>query len=343
MRRKILFILLFTLLSLCGCNAGVEVIDYRGAENGSEAVKGIETVKGTESESVLVTGVGETEQANAIYSLDNIPEYSGQAYIDLEGGEPDFSRQDKELAQPFECYSELDSLGRCGTAYANICPEIMPSEERGAIGQIKPSGWRTEKYNGIIEGNYLYNRCHLIGYQLAGENANEKNLITGTRYLNVEGMLPFENMVCSYVTETQNHVLYRVTPIFKGDNLVASGVEMEGWSVEDKGSGICFHVYCYNVQPGIEIDYADGASRIAQMPAENSPQETFKIDDREENSGETEVREYILNTNSKRIHLPDCSSVGSMAEHNKEEYTGTIQELKEKGYQPCGNCLAEYR
>ena len=308
MRRKILFILLFTLLSLCGCNAGVEVIDYRSAEN-----------------------------------LNNIPEYSGQAYIELEGGEPDFSRQDKELAQPFEYYSELDSLGRCGTAYANICLEIMPSEERGAIGQIKPSGWRTEKYNGIIEGNYLYNRCHLIGYQLAGENANEKNLITGTRYLNVEGMLPFENMVCSYVTETQNHVLYRVTPIFEGDNLVASGVEMEGWSVEDNGSGICFHVYCYNVQPGIEIDYADGESRIAQMPDENNPQETFKIDDREENSGETEVREYILNTNSKRIHLPDCSSVGSMAEHNKEEYTGTIQELKEKGYQPCGNCLAEYR
>ncbi len=328
MGKKFLFIIMFTLLSLCGCNAGRETIDYYGAAGDSASKKDIGYA---------------SVQTDITYSLDNIPAYSGQAYIELEGGMPVFSKQDKELTQPFEYYSELDSLGRCGTAYANICPEIMPTEERGAIGQIKPSGWRTEKYNGLIDGNYLYNRCHLIGYQLAGENANEKNLITGTRYLNVEGMLPFENMVDDYVEETQNHVLYRVTPIFESDNLVASGVEMEGWSVEDKGAGICFHVYCYNVQPGIEIDYADGESRRAETPAENKQPEVIKNGEGEENSGETKVREYILNTNSKKIHLPDCSSVSSMAENNKEEYTGTIEELKEKGYQPCGNCLTEYR
>ena len=337
MRKKFLFIIMFTLLSLCGCSAGRETIDYYGMAGGSASEKDVVYVN------LQDAGAAEYERTDIIYSLDNIPAYSGQAYIELDGGVPAFSKQDKELTQPFEHYSELDSLGRCGAAYANICPEIMPAEERGAIGQIKPSGWHTEKYNDLIDGNYLYNRCHLIGYQLAGENANEKNLITGTRYLNVEGMLPFENMVDNYVEETQNHVLYRVTPIFEGDNLVASGVEMEGWSVEDKGVGVCFHVYCYNVQPGIEIDYADGESRRAETPDENKQQEAIKSDEGEENSGETKVREYILNTNSKKIHLPDCSSVSSMAEHNKEEYTGTIQELKEKGYQPCGNCLAEYR
>lgn len=200
-------------------------------------------------------------QPEITYSLENIPEYSGAAYIDINGGQPDFSDEEKKLTEAFELYSELDALGRCGTAYANICREIMPTEERGGIGAIKPSGWHTVKYNDLIDGSYLYNRCHLIGYQLAGENANEKNLITGTRYLNVEGMLPFEDMVADYVKSTGNHVLYRVTPRFAGQDLVVRGVEMEAWSVEDAGEGICFHVYCYNVQPGIAIEYADGESR----------------------------------------------------------------------------------
>jgi DNA-entry nuclease len=200
-------------------------------------------------------------------SMEDIPEYSGEAYVIINENQPDFSEEDKQSTEAFEYYSELDSLGRCGQAYANVCPELQPTKERGEIGQIKPSGWHTVKYNDLIEGNYLYNRCHLIGYQLTGENANEKNLITGTRYLNVTGMLPFENEVDDYVDATGNHVLYRVTPVFEGNNLVASGVQIEAWSVEDGGQGVCFNVYCYNVQPGIEIDYATGDSRIIEDTA----------------------------------------------------------------------------
>lgn len=195
----------------------------------------------------------------AAVDMADIPAYSGEPYVVLEDNWPSFDVEDMTI-EPFETYSELDSLGRCGVAYANICLEIMPTEERGDIGQVKPSGWQTVKYD-CVDGKYLYNRCHLIGYQLAGENANKQNLITGTRYMNVEGMLPFENMVDDYVENTGNHVLYRVTPIFEGTNLVANGVRMEAFSVEDEGEGICFNVYVYNVQPGIIIDYATGESR----------------------------------------------------------------------------------
>ena len=191
-------------------------------------------------------------------SIEEIPDYSGDPYVVLNDNWPEFDAEDLTL-DPFETYSRLDYLGRCGTAYANICLEIMPTEPRGDIGQVKPSGWQTVKYD-CVDGKYLYNRCHLIGYQLAGENANERNLITGTRYMNVGGMLPFENMVAGYVEETGNHVLYRVTPVFEGKNLLASGVKLEAFSVEDEGEGICFNVYVYNVQPGISIDYATGES-----------------------------------------------------------------------------------
>lgn len=206
--------------------------------------------------------------ANVIYSIDidSIPEYSSSPYVIINDNIPNFDKSNL-TTKPFETYSELDSLGRCGVAFANICKEIMPieGEEREAIGSIKPSGWQTIRYNELIDGNYLYNRCHLIGYQLAGENANTKNLITGTRYMNVNGMLPFENMVADYIkTNRNNHVLYRVTPIFKGNNLVASGVQMEAYSVEDSGQEVCFNVYVYNVQPGIIIDYATGESRLAE-------------------------------------------------------------------------------
>lgn len=195
-------------------------------------------------------------------SLSEIPEYSGELYIEINGNQPDFT-EDELTTQSFETYSELDTLGRCGVAYANIGLDLMPTEKRGRIGQVKPTGWHTVKYD-IVDGKYLYNRCHLIGYQLSGENANEKNLITGTRYLNVEGMLPFENMVADYVKETGNHVLYRVTPVFDGLNLVATGVQMEAYSVDDDGDGISYNVFVYNVQPGIEIDYQTGKSTEIQ-------------------------------------------------------------------------------
>lgn len=204
---------------------------------------------------------GDTAEQGSI-DLSNIPEYNGEPYIAVNGNVPFF--EDTEVtATSFEKYSDLDNLGRCDVALASVGQDIMPTEERGSIGQIKPAGWHTVKYD-CVDGKYLYNRCHLLGYQLTGENANERNLITGTRYLNVDGMLPFENMVADYVMETGNHVMYRVTPIYTGNNLVADGVLMEGYSVEDQGEGITFCVYVYNVQPGVRIDYATGDSSLAE-------------------------------------------------------------------------------
>lgn len=223
--------------------------------------------------------------------------------------------------EAFESYSELDALGRCGAAVACLGVELMPTEERGAIGQIKPTGWQMAKYD-IVDGKYLYNRCHLIGYQLSGENANEKNLITGTRHMNTEGMLPFENMVAEYIKETKNHVMYRVTPVFEGNELLARGVRMEAYSVEDEGEGISFNVFVYNTQPGIEISYADGKSRIMGGEAD----------------AEAETGTYVLNTNTKKFHLPTCPSAKDMKEKNKEEYTGSRAALLMRQYAPCGAC-----
>jgi DNA-entry nuclease len=216
------------------------------------------------SMAVLSSAATTTSSTKVKITLDNIPAYSNSPYVEINNNKPSFKSSEKKNKKAFEKYSDLDELGRCGVAYANICKKIMPTEERGSIGMVKPSGWQTVKYMGLVDGNYLYNRCHLIGYQLAGENANEKNLITGTRYLNVEGMLPFENEIADYIDKyPKRHVLYRVTPIFEGENLVASGVQMEAYSVEDKGKGVCFNVYCYNVQPEIVIDYSDGTSKLA--------------------------------------------------------------------------------
>ncbi|MGN0408242.1 MAG: DNA/RNA non-specific endonuclease [Bacteroides sp.] len=256
--------------------------------------------------------------------ISNIPEYSGEPYTVVNGNRPDFSDSDKQSTEAFEYYSDLDYLGRCGQAYANICAETRPTKEREPIGNVKPSGWQTVKYSGLVDGNYLYNRCHLIGYQLTGENANEKNLITGTRYMNINGMLHFEEQVDSYVDDTGNHVLYRVTPVFAGKNLVASGVQIEAWSVEDKGEGVCFNVYCYNVQPGIEIDYATG-------------------DSHESENAYGAAGKFILNTNTKKFHIPSCSTVSDIAQHNKKTYSGTIEELKKQGYSPCKRCLGKYQ
>ena len=200
------------------------------------------------------------EDGEPVVTMDTLPSYAGEPHVVLYGNEPSFTEEDRTSTQAYEVYEPLDLLGRCGVTEACIGPELMPTEEREGIGMVKPSGWHTVRYDDLIDGNYLYNRCHLIGYQLAGENANEANLITGTRYMNVEGMLPFENLVADYVRETGNHVLYRVTPDFRGVELVARGVQMEAWSVEDNGEGVCSHVYCYNVQPGVEIRYLDGES-----------------------------------------------------------------------------------
>ena len=264
---------------------------------------------------------------NTVVSLDDIPEYSGSPYVAINDNQPSFTK-DEYTTKAFEEYAELDSLGRCGVTYACVGVEIMPTEKRGDIGMVKPTGWVTAKYD-FVDGKYLYNRCHLIGFQLTGENANTSNLITGTRYMNTQGMLPFENMIADYVKETENHVLYRVTPIFDGDNLVASGVQMEAWSVEDEGEGICFNVYCYNVQPGVVIDYATGKSWLdEENTTENNEVEFDK------------KAEYVLNTSSKKIHLPECSGAKSMSEKNKQTVKDNkLQSYINNGYKLCESCL----
>lgn len=252
---------LFVLIGIIKPGTDVSVPDTQVIESETVQVQAGETqTDDTQMSSEEAASLAEAHIDTALeaFASETIPEYSGNPYVELNGNVPYFT--DEELSTTaFELYSELDSLGRCGAGYANICKEIMPTEERGSIGMVKPTGWHTVKYDCIAD-RYLYNRCHLIGYQLAGENANEKNLITGTRYLNVDGMLPFENEVADYVNDTDNHVLYRVTPVFSGDNLLASGVIIEAKSVEDNGAGVQFNVYCYNVQPGISIDYIDGQS-----------------------------------------------------------------------------------
>lgn len=262
------------------------------------------------------------------FSMEEIPAYSEEGYVVINDNQPEFPEEDF-TTEAFETYSDLDYLGRCGTAYANLGQELMPTENRGNIGNVHPSGWHSVQYDNV-EGGSLYNRSHLIGFQLAGENDNERNLITGTRYMNAGVMLPFENMVADYIHETDNHVLYRVTPVYEGENLVASGVQMEAMSVEDKGDGICFNVYIYNVQPGIEIDYATGESCLAQNNAGT-----------ENTAGGSEQEKtvtYILNTNSKKFHEPGCSSVSEMSESNKQYYSGSRSDLLKQGYEPCGNC-----
>ena len=203
----------------------------------------------------------------------SISDFQGDnPWVVLDGNQPAFTDQEKGDTQSFEDYTPLDALGRCGVAYANLSPELMPTQERGEIGQVKPAGWHTVRYD-WVDGEYLYNRCHLIGFQLAGENANQRNLITGTRYLNTQGMLPFENQVADYIESTGNHVLYRVTPVYEGADLVPWGVEMEAWSVEDNGAGVCFHVLCFNAQPGVTIDYATGDSWACLLYTSPSPRD----------------------------------------------------------------------
>ena len=272
--------------------------------------------------------VSETEAQSTVVS-DDIASlvYQGEPYAVINDNNPDFTDADMTTSS-FESYGELDGLGRCTTAFANIGRDLMPTEKRGAIGEVKPTGWQTVKYDNV-DGKYLYNRCHLIGFQLTGENANEKNLITGTRYLNVDGMLPFENMVADHIKETGNHVLYRVTPVFEGNNLVANGVQMEAKSVEDNGDGILFNVYCFNAQPGIAIDYATGNSHADDSVAESSSQTTLDS---------ANVQTYVLNTNTKKFHKESCNSAKSMDASNRKTYTGSRQELIDMGYEACGVC-----
>ena len=272
------------------------------------------------------------------FSLASVPAYSGKPYAVINKNVPFFTKADR-VSRSYEKYSQLDNLGRCGTAMANVGRDLMPTTKRGKIGQIKPSGWHLAKYD-CVDGKYLYNRCHLIGYQLTAENANPCNLITGTRYLNVQGMLPFENMVADYVKETNNHTLYRVTPVFNNDELVARGVLIEAKSVEDNGDGITFCVYCYNVQPDVSIDYATGDSEYTVKVTEESKKEesSNRSERSSQKDSDSDSRTYILNTNTKKFHLPNCSSVTKIKDSNKEEYTGFRDDVINRGYEPCKKC-----
>lgn len=340
----------------------VETVQTESAENDPGDETEIQTVAETEIQAAAQVQSDDSKQkvvhagtASAFNAAD-VPAYSGKPYTAVNNNEPYFTSDDL-TTEAFENYSELDALGRCGAAYANVCLETMPTEKRGSISEVKPTGWHSVKYDNV-DGKSLYNRCHLIGYQLTAENANQQNLITGTRYLNVDGMLPFENMVADYVKETDNHVLYRVTPIFTGDNLVADGVLMEGYSVEDEGDGICFCVYAYNIQPGITIDYAtgdswlssesgnsdsssSGNSAVSQSAADKSgtQQAAVQTESVKETSAPVSTgTEYILNTNTKKFHYPSCSSVKQMKASNKKEYTGSRDDLIAQGYDPCKKC-----
>lgn len=312
-------LLLFSLFaSLAGCG-GAEATASGSAPT---PVSGRE-VSETVSESAPFEAAGEIDFAD-------IPKYSGSPYVEVSGNVPSFT--DADLSSPAETYTPLDSLGRCGSAMAIVSRETMPTEERGSIGMVKPSGWHTVRYDDLISDRYLYNRCHLIGYQLTAENANERNLITGTRYLNVEGMLPFENEVARYVESTGNSVLYRVTPVFVGDELVARGVQMEAESVEDGGTGVSFNVFCHNVQPGIQIDYQTGQSRRSQDAGPTGESSSIQPS--------ADQVMYVLNVNSGKFHLPDCPSVSKMSDRNKREVTSTIDQMVSEGYTPCANCIS---
>ncbi len=259
------------------------------------------------------------------YDLSEVPAFDGEtAYVSINANTPFFT-QEEYTTTSFETFAALDALGRCGVAYACVARDLMPTQDRESISSVKPSGWQSTTYD-HISGKYLYNRCHLIGFQLTGENANERNLITGTRFLNIEGMLPFEDMVADHVKETEHHVLYRVTPIYNGEELVAQGVLMEGYCVECAGEEIVFCVYAYNVQPGVVIDYATGLSRLStDPPTPSAPEQTTQST-------------YVLNTDSKRFHLPTCSGAESMKPENRQQTDKSRDALIAEGYVPCGTC-----
>lgn len=370
-----LLTLMLAFLPACGSSESSDVSTASADAGQAAAEETAEESSFDLKNAAAAVGISATDSANSgsketnsgsggNISLEEIPAYSGSPYVEINDNNPFFTDADL-TEEAFESYSSLDSLGRCGQAYANVCKELMPTEERGEIGSVKPSGWHTVKYD-CVSGKYLYNRCHLIGYQLTAENANEKNLITGTRYLNVEGMLPFENMVADYVEETNNHVLYRVTPYYEGDHLLASGVLIEAKSVEDDGDGILFNVYCYNVQPGISINYANGdsaedgsstsvaksstsagtgaaaatgssaqtgKSTAAEQSSTSSSQEsvsssTSAVEGSDSDEEETIV--HITDTGSK-YHRAGCRTL-------KSDHEVTLEKAKSMGLEPCKVC-----
>ena len=353
---KIKNLLLCCLISImvlvCGCDGNSSGVNSNTTQTTTAVSSTSKTV--IESQTTTTKNISDSEQTTTgqmkqsgkqlteSAKLSNVPEYAGNDFEVINNNAPLFS-DDYLSSQSYEFYGELDNLGRCTVGIANIGKDIMPTEKRGSIGMIKPSGWHLDKYD-FVDGRYLYNRCHLVGYQLSGENANEKNLITGTRYMNIGKMLDIENQVANYVKSSNNHVLYRVTPIFVGNELVARGVLMEAKSCEDNGKSICLCVFCFNVQPNVIIDYTTGDNKlnstvttesVAVTTTNQKPAVTTKTDAAQGNNTTVYV---ILNTNTKKYHEPSCSSVSKIKAANKQEYRGSLDALTAQGYTPCKIC-----
>lgn len=345
----ILIIILTVILTAAMCCCRFDLL--RSADDASGAAESIE-------------GSSERHSAadEAADILTDIPEYRGYAFCYVNGNDPDFE-EDEIWTSTQEALEPLDELGRCGTASSCIGKESMPTEPRGDISSVEPTGWRRDTYE-FVEGELLFNRCHLIGHQLSGDNAIPRNLITGTSYMNRDGMLQFENAIASYVRDTGNHVMYRVTPVFVGDELICRGVHMQAVSVEDGGSGLAFNVFCYNVQPGVDIDYKTGDNRLSEDTSlledyqagrytvmanthgeipdgslaggeSRAPEKTAEESADEQSSP---VRTYILNTNTGKFHYPDCKSVSDMSGRNRQETEASREDLIARGFEPCGNC-----
>ena len=322
-----LIMMLGVLLCLSGLISCSITIDLSTDNNGQVIENSNDTNSSTQN----------TTADSSNITIDNIPAYSGDDYI-LNNNIPNFSESDLTTTS-FEEYAPLDDLGRCGVAYSNIGTDIMPTEKRESISSVKPSGWHSVKYD-IVEGKYLYNRSHLIGYQLTAENANDRNLITGTRYFNATLMLPYENMVADYIKETNNHVLYRVTPVFEGNNLVATGVQMEAKSVEDNGEGIEFNVFVYNVQPGITIDYATGDSALSgeeitnTSSSSNSNNTSNNSSNTTSSNNTTSTEEIIIrgNSKSKIYHCPGQRDYENMADSDYLVNFNSEEEAISAGY-----------
>lgn len=339
---------LITLMCLTGCDlagtataASSAAPSFSSAPAYTAAANRTPEPEKTESSSF---GVSASPTPSASSNTENtetdlaLLKYSGKPYAVVNGGIPSFSQTG---TASWERYGELDRLGRCTAAEACIGRDIMPTLTRGPIGQIKPTGWHTAKYD-FVDGKYLYNRCHLIGFQLTGENANERNLITGTRYLNTKSMLPFENMVADYIKDTGNHVMYRCTPVFAGNESVARGVHLEAYSVEDKGDGICFNVFIFNVQPGVKIDYLTGESSLenestAPTPTQR-PSSAPKPTPKPSPSSTAQAQSYVLNTKTKVFHYASCRHVSSIKDANRKNFTGSRGALISDGFKPCGSC-----
>lgn len=344
LKRGFALILAF-IIAFCMVLTACDLTDLSDPDDGDDKVAAADKDKDTSKKTDKQTDAdsdSESDTENKV-TIDNIPEYSGKAYIVINNNQPEFA-DDDITTKTYEFYSPLDSKGRCGYVMACLGRETMPApnEERKSITHVYPSGWKTadDKSNNnqydakVVPGGYIYNRCHLIGWQLSAENANKSNLITGTQYFNIEGMLPFENQIAAYIKETGNHVMYRVTPIYGGDDLLAKGIHLEAYSVEDEGEGICDSVYIYNVQPGIEIDYTTGANKLGTSGAPAQTEATTQTEETTKNSDTAEFK-YILNTDSKKIHAPTCRYADNKY---KEETNKSISELEAEGYTKCGTC-----